>query len=151
MTRPAARLSFAALAVAAFFAAAVPAQAQGTEEQQEACTPDAVKLCQNTIPDIPKTEACMKAHYAQLSPRCQRAFNEVTDGPSSKPHPDVARRADTAPATGPRADSQAPAIAAAPADTPVSGYGAQIRSYCRQGLIDPFTCRNTLSLLHDEE
>ena len=45
------------------------ALAQGTAEQQQACTPDAVKLCSDTIPDIPKTTACMKAHFTQLTPR----------------------------------------------------------------------------------
>lgn len=84
---------------------------QGTDEQQQACAPDAVKLCSDTIPDIPKTTACMKAHFAQLSPRCQSAFNEATGG--SKPATKAAarkepRRAETAKAevTPPAARSE---------------------------------------------
>ena len=52
--------------------------AQGTREQQQACTPDTLRLCMSSIPDVAKTTACMKAHVAELSPRCQAAFNEAT-------------------------------------------------------------------------
>ncbi len=64
-------------------ALAGPALAQGTDEQREACTPDALKLCSDTIPDIAKTTACMKAHEAALSPRCRAVFNEpATSAPT---------------------------------------------------------------------
>jgi len=145
MTRraPVAVLAFAA--AAAF--AAVPAHAQGTEEQQEACTPDAIKLCQATIPDIPKTTACMKAHFAQLSPRCKLAFNDATGGGKSAA-PGAASRE----AVSPPADAEPDEATAAPERVPgLHSYEAQIRGYCRQGLIDPFTCRNTLDALHGIE
>ncbi len=67
-----------AIAALALVTVPVAAFAQGTEEQQQACTPDAVKLCSDTIPDIPKTTACMKAHFSQLAPRCQAAFADAT-------------------------------------------------------------------------
>lgn len=75
-------LDFALAAAAGMALVTLPALAvaQGTEEQQQACTPDALKLCSDTIPDIGKTTACMKAHYAQLSPRCQTAFHDATGG-----------------------------------------------------------------------
>ncbi|MCX8253503.1 exported protein of unknown function [Beijerinckiaceae bacterium RH AL1] len=64
-------------------ALAGPASAQGTDEQREACTPDALKLCSDTIPDVAKTTACMKAHEAALSPRCRAVFNEpATSAPA---------------------------------------------------------------------
>ena len=78
------RLTLGALAALALFAAPVAAFGQGTEEQQQACTPDAVKLCYDSIPDIPKTTACMKAHFSQLSPRCQTAFGDATGGAKTK-------------------------------------------------------------------
>ena len=79
------RLTLRLAAVLVTAMAPVAALGQGTEEQQQACTPDAVKLCSDTIPDIPKTTACMKAHFAQLSPRCQGAFNDATGGkPATK-------------------------------------------------------------------
>lgn len=75
---------FRAAAVLAVVCVPAFAFGQGTEEQQQACTPDAVKLCSDTIPDIPKTTACMKAHFSQLSPRCQTAFGEATGGAKTK-------------------------------------------------------------------
>ncbi len=83
-----------AAAVLALVVVPVAAFGQGTEEQQQACTPDAVKLCSDTIPDIPKTTACMKAHFAQLSPRCQTAFGEATGGAKTKA---AARKPEEAP------------------------------------------------------
>ena len=43
----------AALALASSFAS--PAAAQGTAQQQQACQPDAVRLCGQFIPDVPKS------------------------------------------------------------------------------------------------
>ncbi|MCX8256241.1 MAG: hypothetical protein OTI36_19860, partial [Beijerinckiaceae bacterium] len=63
-----------ALALLAASSLALPAHAQGTPEQREACAPDAIRLCQDTIPDIGRTTACMRAHRAELSPRCKVAF-----------------------------------------------------------------------------
>ena len=179
-----------------FLVAALPAslKAQGTAEQQEACTPDALKLCSATIPDIPKTTACMKAHFADLSPRCRAAFADATGSPApkarvaareerprvgreerqhvSREEPSRAasrdeRRARLAsraaeirsrparipPERSPRDDepelreSEAP-VAAPPSSVPgLTGYRAQITEDCREGLIDPFTCRSTLEAL----
>ena len=142
------RTSLAALALAAAIAlASPPARAQGTEEQQEACAPDAFKLCQATIPDVPKTAACMKAHFAQLSPRCKVVFNEATGGDQADA-PATARGE----AVSPPADAAPEEDAATPERVPgLHSYEAQIRGYCRQGLIDPFTCRNTLDALHGIE
>ena len=175
------------------------ALAQGTAEQEEACTPDAVKLCSATIPDIPKTTACMKAHFAQLTPRCQAAFNDAT-APASKPHVaarearpatrderarrtsrEERRREAALPPRGPEPaprevqPSEGPDLSLGSPDlgspdlggpnlggpglgTPdlgspstsvpgLAGYRAQIAHLCRQGLIDPFTCHNTLQAL----
>jgi hypothetical protein len=69
---------FIGVLAVAFTGSAVLAQA--TKEQEEACAPDAVRLCASTIPDIPKTTACMKAHVADLSPRCRTMFNEASGG-----------------------------------------------------------------------
>lgn len=142
MNRPSRTLTLATLALAtAATLATLPARAQGTEEQQEACAPDAFKFCQKTIPDIPKTTACMKAHVADLSPRCRAAFDSAMGGGGAQAPASVAGEA--APAR--------PAADFVPAPDAGGGYAAQIRSYCRQGLIDPFTCRNTLSLLGGAE
>jgi hypothetical protein len=50
------------------------AGAQTSPDVQQACTPDAMRLCSDTIPDVPKTTACMKAKRAQLSQECRVAM-----------------------------------------------------------------------------
>jgi hypothetical protein len=52
------------------------AGAQGTTpvDVQQACTPDAMRLCNDTIPDVAKTTACMKAKRAQVSKECRVAM-----------------------------------------------------------------------------
>jgi hypothetical protein len=50
------------------------ANAQGSAEAQQACTGDAMRLCADAIPDVPKVTACMKAKYSQLSEPCRVAM-----------------------------------------------------------------------------
>jgi hypothetical protein len=49
------------------------ASAQGVDVRQ-ACTPDAMRLCADFIPDVPKITACMTAKRAQLSQECRSAM-----------------------------------------------------------------------------
>jgi len=46
------------------------AYAQASPDVEQACTPDAMRLCSEFIPDVPKITACMKAKHAQLSSAC---------------------------------------------------------------------------------
>jgi hypothetical protein len=46
------------------------AAAQGTPESRQACTPDAMRLCSDVIPDVPKITKCMMAKRRQLSKEC---------------------------------------------------------------------------------
>jgi hypothetical protein len=46
------------------------ANAQGSPDVREACTPDAMRLCSEFIPDVAKITACMKAKHSQLSSPC---------------------------------------------------------------------------------
>jgi hypothetical protein len=41
---------------------------------RQACTPDAMRLCSDVIPDIPKVTACMHAKRRQLSQECRTAM-----------------------------------------------------------------------------
>jgi hypothetical protein len=50
------------------------ASAEVPADVQQACTPDAMRLCNDTIPDVAKTTACMKAKRAQLSQECRVAM-----------------------------------------------------------------------------
>jgi hypothetical protein len=54
--------------------AASSAHAAGTPEQRRACRKDAMKLCREFVPDVPKITACMEAHKAQLTPLCRQQF-----------------------------------------------------------------------------
>lgn len=45
-----------------------------TPEQQQACTPDAFRLCGDAVPDVDRITACMIRNRAQLSPGCRVYF-----------------------------------------------------------------------------
>jgi len=50
------------------------AGAQGTPEARQACAPDAMRLCSEFIPDVPKITACMKKKHRELSEECRVAM-----------------------------------------------------------------------------
>lgn len=49
-----------------------------TQQERDACTPDAFRLCQNEIPDIPRVTACMEANKRNLSPACRAVFDSMS-------------------------------------------------------------------------
>jgi len=53
---------------------------QGTPEAREACTPDAMRLCSDFIPDVAKVTRCMMAKRAQLSAPCRLAMSHGRQG-----------------------------------------------------------------------
>jgi len=55
-------------------AAAFPAMAY-TSEDAIACTPDAMRLCQQAIPDASRVTLCLVQNRQQLSPACSSVFN----------------------------------------------------------------------------
>jgi hypothetical protein len=61
-----------------FAATAVRAQStyRGTPEAQQACTPDAMRLCGEFIPDAGKVAACLARKRASLSPACHAVFSK---------------------------------------------------------------------------
>ncbi len=59
---------------------AAQGSAQGSDAAREACTPDAMRLCSDVIPDVAKVTACMKAKSAQLSEPCRVAMRGGTSG-----------------------------------------------------------------------
>jgi hypothetical protein len=58
----------------AWTALPVPAAAQGTPEQRQACQPDAMRLCSEFIPDVERITACMVKNRIRLSPPCRAVF-----------------------------------------------------------------------------
>jgi hypothetical protein len=64
---------------------------EGTPEQQEACTPDAIKLCSNFIPDPGRVKNCLIQRIAVLSLRCREVIetSRRTDSRSRSGSPRV--------------------------------------------------------------
>jgi hypothetical protein len=54
-----------------------------TAEEQQACQPDAMRLCGSYIPDVDRITACMIARKSELSPECRQFFR-------GGPEPDAA-------------------------------------------------------------
>jgi hypothetical protein len=50
------------------------AAAQASDETRQACTGDAMRLCSDFIPDVPRITACMMRKRAQLSQGCRLAM-----------------------------------------------------------------------------
>jgi hypothetical protein len=64
------------LAVAAGLFASIHSASAYTPEQQQACTPDAMRLCGAYVPDVDRITACMIAQKSQLSPECRQFFRD---------------------------------------------------------------------------
>lgn len=72
----------ALLMLAPSFAQAQILDNQGSESDQEACTPDVFRLCQDFIPDETRIVACLENHKTSLSPACAK----VMFPPTTKHH-----------------------------------------------------------------
>jgi hypothetical protein len=55
-----------------------------TDEQQQACSPDAFRLCSADIPDVDRVTVCMIRNKSQLTPGC-RAFFRPEPEPAITP------------------------------------------------------------------
>ena len=56
------------------FASSPAAAQQWTPEQRAACEPDAMRLCNQYVPDVQRVSACMSHYRRYLSPACRAAF-----------------------------------------------------------------------------
>jgi hypothetical protein len=61
-----------------FAPAPAAAQSRGTPEQQQACQPDAMRLCGEFVPDVDRITACMIKNRIRLSPPCRAVFSSPT-------------------------------------------------------------------------
>lgn len=99
MSRRPACFAMVAAGFLALLAGITPAAAQGSEEERRACTPDAMRLCREYIPNVERIIACMEARRAELSPACQAFFKPDEPEPtavatsSGKPSRTAARSA----------------------------------------------------------
>jgi hypothetical protein len=80
----------ATLAVALAFSGMPATGYAYTDEEQQACQPDAFRLCSSEIPDVDRVTACMVAKKSELSPECRRFFR-----PDPEPVAAAARPAGT--------------------------------------------------------
>jgi hypothetical protein len=65
----------AALLGLALTCASLPATAQQwTPQQRAACEPDAMRLCNQYVPDVQRVSACMSHYRRYLSPACRAVF-----------------------------------------------------------------------------
>jgi hypothetical protein len=60
---------------------AVSAEYRGTAEQQQACTPDVMRLCSDSVPDVDRIIACMRRNRANLSAPCGAVFSAGSHRP----------------------------------------------------------------------
>jgi hypothetical protein len=58
-----------------------------TQEDADACTPDAMRLCQSAIPDANRVAQCLMANKQQLSPACTSVFNRPRGASADRPAP----------------------------------------------------------------
>ena len=58
-----------------------------TQEQQQLCTGDAMRLCSSEIPDVDRVTACMIAKQAQLSDGCKSVFRKMDTAPTPVNYP----------------------------------------------------------------
>ena len=84
------------LTLAAFLLTEIPALAQGTDRQREACTPDVFRLCGAYIPDADRITACLRASGPRLSRPCYDVFFPPQD-PQLQQLAPARRRYDGAP------------------------------------------------------
>lgn len=70
-----------ALALLSATALPTPSFSQGTLEQRLACTPDALRLCSEFIPDADQITICLREKSADLSDVCRTVFEEAMDQP----------------------------------------------------------------------
>ena len=77
-------------AISAIVLAVIPPRASVayTPEQQQACTPDAMRLCGEFVPNVDAITACMIQKKAQLSPECRAFFRPGQEsGEAAAPPP----------------------------------------------------------------
>lgn len=104
---------------------------QYSQAEAEACTPDAIKFCSDTIPDVGRTAACVQRNFNNLTPACQSAFVAATQpaaapamapaAPEPAPAPAPAMEVVAAPPPPPAPAPAAPAPVAAPAFPDLTG------------------------------
>jgi hypothetical protein len=53
---------------------AMSAEYRGTQDQQQACTPDVMRLCADSVPDVNRIVTCLRRNRSNLSAPCGAVF-----------------------------------------------------------------------------
>ena len=70
----------------ALSASMLPSASQAyTQEEEQACSGDAFRLCGAEIPDVDRVTACMIRNKSQLTPGCRVYFREPERAPAVTP------------------------------------------------------------------
>jgi hypothetical protein len=78
-----------------------------TPEEQQACSPDAMRLCGEFVPNVDAITACMIKKKAQLSPQC-KVFFRAGPEPSEAAAPRAGKPTNIAPKTAKKSTKPAP-------------------------------------------
>lgn len=105
-----------AAAVALFVGLPTGLLAQGTEEQREACTPDAFRLCASAMPDAGRVESCLRNAGPRLSSACYVVF--FPPAPANQQQAARGQAPTGRPPVSARAQAPAPQMQAAPPRSP---------------------------------
>lgn len=81
-----------------------------SQEEQQACTPDAMRLCGDFVPNVDAITACMIQKKSQLSPQC-RAFFRPGPEPGTAAAPRAGKPTSIAPRTTKKTTKPAPKVA----------------------------------------
>src|ERR1700688_310204 len=84
-------LKLIAIASVVAIMAPLPAIAY-TQEDANACTPDAMRLCQNAIPDVSRVALCLVQNKRQLSPACTVVFNRPRAASADSERPVIVQK-----------------------------------------------------------
>ena len=58
-----------------------------TQQDADACTPDAMRLCQQAIPDVTRITLCLVQNKRQLSPACTLVFKRPRAASAARERP----------------------------------------------------------------
>ena len=75
MTLKALPFALLVLAAGAGTTAALAEKPKYDIEDVTACSPDAMRLCKDKLPDLDAIQTCMKANYERLRPACKARFD----------------------------------------------------------------------------
>ena len=78
-----------------------------TPEEQQACSPDAMRLCGEFVPNVDAITACMIRKKAQLSPQCKVFFRQGPE-PGEAAAPRAGKPTSIAPKTAKKSTKPAP-------------------------------------------